>query len=39
MVEKGPVGIMRRSLWAEGLREPEVSQRLAELQAIEPQIH
>ncbi|MFS8144327.1 hypothetical protein [Rhizobium sp. BR 249] len=39
MVEKGPIGIMRRSLWAEGLREPEVSQRLAELQAIEPQIH
>ncbi|MGG7579788.1 hypothetical protein [Rhizobium sp. Nf11,1] len=39
MVEKGPVGIMRRSLWAEGLREPEVSLRLAGLQAIEPQIH
>lgn len=39
MVEKGSVGIMRRSLWAEGLREPEVSLRLAGLQAIEPQIH
>lgn len=39
MVEKGPIGIMRRSLWAQGLREPEVSQRLGELQAIEPQIH
>ncbi|MDX3924699.1 MAG: hypothetical protein QHC90_02655 [Shinella sp.] len=32
MTEKGPVGIMRKRLWAEGLREPEVSMKLAALQ-------
>ncbi len=32
MTEKGPVGIMRKRLWAEGLREPEVSIKLAALQ-------
>lgn len=39
MVEKGPLGIMRKRLWAEGLREPEVSMKLAELQQHYSQIH
>lgn len=39
MVEKGPLGVMRKRLWAEGLREPDVSEKLAELQQHYSQIH
>ncbi|NKN12270.1 hypothetical protein [Rhizobium laguerreae] len=39
MVEKGPIGVMRKSLWDGGLREPEVSLKLADLMAEDPQIH
>lgn len=38
MVEKGPLGALRRRLWAEGLREPYVSVKLAEIQQHYAQI-
>ncbi|MCM2475658.1 hypothetical protein HGO38_19470 [Rhizobium sp. CG5] len=36
MMEKGPFGILRKMMWAEGMREPEVSERLAELRQQHP---
>lgn len=39
MVEKGPLGVLRKRLWAEGLREPDVSVKLAEIQQHYSQIH